>query len=647
MATIEQRLQTAIRDQQAGRLSQAEAVYRSILQEQPHHPDVLHLLGLTMHQAGRNAEAIDLLSQALAIHPNYPVCHSNLAAVYLAAGRLAEAAAQAREAIRLKPDVVDAHQNLGHAMLRQGKLDEAAAAFREAIRLDPANIDALCNLGDVYQRLRKSMEAVAILTEAVRLFPAHAPARNSLAEALSAAGAPAEAAGHLKEALRLRPNYHEAWHNLGTALEAMRQDDAAIRCFREALRLNPDFTPARTYLAHALEGQGKSEEAVAELEETLRRDPNDAFAFSILGRFVSRGQYRFREEQVRHIEQLTQRPEQHPVDAFRLHQALASHHDREGAIDAAFHHCRRSKEQRGEWDRQRSVAFDPARHRQLIDRTIAVCTPAWFEQVRSFGSESELPIFIVGMMRSGTTLAEQILASHPTVHGSGELRAMYDLAATLPRRLGTDDSYPECLARLDATAARDMAQEYLQTLRVLGGPAQRVVDKMPFNFLRLGIIAALFPRARIIHCVRDPADTCLSCYFQYFSPSYPFTYDLRHLGQYYREYERLMEHWKQVLPVPMFELQYEELIQDAEGTTRRLVAFCGLEWDERCLRFHETQRVVRTASALQVRQGMYRSSVGRWKRYQAHLQPLLEVLGRRIAAESGEGCDATTRNEPR
>ncbi len=642
MATIEQRLQNAIRDQQAGRISEAQAVYRSILQEQPHNPDVLHLLGLAMHQAGRNAEAIDLIRQALVIHPNYPVCHSNLAAVYLSAGRPVEAATHARESIRLKPDLVDAHQNLGHAMQRQGKLDEAAGAFSEALRLDQANVDARCNLGGVYQRQRKPIEAVAILTEAVRLAPAHAPARNSLAEALSAAGAPEEAVGHLREAIRLRPNYHEAWHNLGTALEAMRQDDEASRCFREALRLNPDYIPARTNLAHALEGLGKSEEAVAELEETLRRAPNDAFAFSILGRFVSRGQYRFQEEQVRHIEQLTQRAEQHPVDAYRLHQALASHYDSEGAIDAAFYHCRRSKEQRGEWDRQRGVAFDPARHRQLIDRTIAVCTPAWFERVKSFGIAGELPIFIVGMMRTGTTLAEQILASHPAVHGPGELRAIHDLAASLPRRLGTDDSYPECLARLDAAATQAMAGEYLQTLHALGGPAQRVVDKMPFNFLRLGLIAALFPRARIIHCVRDPADTCLSCYFQYFAPSYPFTYDLRHLGQYYREYERLMEHWKQVLPVPMFELQYEELIQDAEGTTRRLVAFCGLEWDERCLRFHETQRVVRTASALQVRQGMYRSSVGKWKRYEMHLQPLLEVLGRRTTKGTHEARDGAT-----
>ena len=206
----------------------------------------------------------------------------------------------------------------------------------------------------------------------------------------------------------------------------------------------------------------------------------------------------------------------------------------------------------------------------------------------------------------------------------------------MPRRLGTpgdaqcvgaaEDGYPECLARLDAATAQLVAKEYLQKLRQLGGTATRVVDKMPMNFFQLGLIATLFPGARIIHCRRDPVDVCLSCYFQNFAHPHLFTLDLRHLGHYYREYERLMAHWVKVLPLPLLDLHYEELTADQEAASRRLLAFCGLEWDERCLRFHDTQRVVHTSSVLQVRQPMYRSSVGRWKRYEAHLQPLLEAL---------------------
>jgi hypothetical protein len=232
------------------------------------------------------------------------------------------------------------------------------------------------------------------------------------------------------------------------------------------------------------------------------------------------------------------------------------------------------------------------------------------------------------MMRSGTSLAEQILASHSAVYGAGELRDIDLLVATLPQRLGAAEGYPACLGRLDAAAVRALADEHLGRLRQRGGAAARVVDKAPFNFLHLSLIVTLFPRARLVHCRRDPVDTCLSCYFQNFGEPMGFTLDLRHLGLYYRAYERLMAHWARVLPVPVFELQYEELTADQEAVSRRLVEFCGLDWDERCLRFHETRRPVRTASTLQVRRPMYQSAVGRWKRYEAHLGPLLEALGR-------------------
>jgi hypothetical protein len=221
---------------------------------------------------------------------------------------------------------------------------------------------------------------------------------------------------------------------------------------------------------------------------------------------------------------------------------------------------------------------------------------------------------------------EQILASHPRVHGAGELsdvERLYTPPASAPSAV----EYPESMNQLDAAAARGMADKYLDRLRQLGGDALRVVDKMPFNFLRLGFIAALFPRARIIHCRRDPVDVCMSCYFQDFSSGHPFALDLANLGLYYREYVRLMDHWKKVLPVPIFDLRYEELTAEQERVSRELLAYCGLEWDERCLRFHETPRMVRTASNLQVRQSLYRSSVGRWKRYEPYIQPLLAALG--------------------
>jgi hypothetical protein len=229
------------------------------------------------------------------------------------------------------------------------------------------------------------------------------------------------------------------------------------------------------------------------------------------------------------------------------------------------------------------------------------------------------------MPRSGTSLAEQILASHPRVRGAGELVDIGKMSTLLPGRLG-GEAYPDCLERLDRATARTLAEEYQGSLRQHGGAAERVVDKMPHNYLHLGLIAALFPRSRIVHCRRDPVDTCLSCYFQEFVNPLPYGPDLASLGRYYREYERLMAHYAQVLPLPLFELNYEELTAQQEAVSRRLVEFCGLDWDDRCLRFHETARTVRTSSSLQVRKPMYTSSVGRWKRYEAHLGPLLDAL---------------------
>jgi len=367
-------------------------------------------------------------------------------------------------------------------------------------------------------------------------------------------------------------------------------------------------------------------EALAEFQETLRRDPTNAMAIAGMSQLPQAGLYSFSDEEIRNLQELAERKDLPLDDQSRLHFALAGIFDKTGSPAKAFQHCCFGNQFRKEFERSRGIIYDPAAHRHFVARIIDTFTPAYFNRVKSFGLDSELPIFIVGMLRSGTTLVEQILASHPRVHGAGELQDLNRLIKTLPRRPGTTEGYPESMAGVDGETARALAEAYLQRLRQLGGESARVVDKLPFNFLYLGVIATLFPRARIIHCRRDPVDTCLSCFFQDFGDPLPFTWDLRHLGHYYREYERLMAHWGKVLPVPLFEVFYEDITANQESTTRRLLAFCGLDWDERCLHFNDTQRVVRTASILQVRQPIYRTSVGRWKRYEAQLQPLLEVL---------------------
>jgi tetratricopeptide (TPR) repeat protein len=627
MQTIPQRLAEAGEHRQAGRLSEAEAIYRAILAETPQNPQVLHLLGTLVHQTGRHEEALGLIARALVAQGPHPMLYANLATVCLALDRLDEAERNCRLALELQPDLANAHFCLGVVHYRRGQHAEAEAAFRAAARHDPRRGDA-----------RRRMEArppeqlfaiVAQLRDRTEAEPANDDLRRELAMALLSDRRPEEAKVAIHEALRLRPDVADSHGILGLAHQQLEEMAEAAECFRAAIRLNPAHIQARCDLGHALDTLGRTEEAVEQYRAVLAQEPNHAQAFSALSKLVAAGHDRFSEEELRRFETMASRPDLSLPDQCRLHYALAQVLERNGDPAVAFEHARLANAARAEFDRVRGHVFDPDEHRRYIERLIAMFTPEYFARTRSFGSNSELPVFVIGMMRSGTTLTEQILASHPSVHGAGELREMGLASTGMPQRLGTSVSYPECMAQLDAVTAQSTAEAHLRMLKRRGGAALRVVDKYPLNFLCLGTIATLFPHARIIHCNRDPIDTCVSCYFQDLFDPFPFKHNLAHLGEYYRQYQRLLDYWRAALPMPIFELHYEELTAEPEAVSRRLVEFCGLEWDERCLSFHTTERPVRTASMLQVRKPMYRSAVGRWKRYEKQLQPLIDALQQR------------------
>jgi tetratricopeptide (TPR) repeat protein len=421
------------------------------------------------------------------------------------------------------------------------------------------------------------------------------PTSATLASALAfrRAGDLGQAEEVYNQILQADPLQVEALQGLaGIAYQLGRYDqgrfDEARTHFLKALALQPDFAPATFFLA---------------------RD----------------GRQPFTDADVARIEQLLRRDSLPPRDRINLHFALGRLHDRAKAFDEAFHHCDQGNTAKKEVLRLQGNTFQSAAHAQFIDRLIASFDPEFFRRVCSFGSDSELPVFIVGMPRSGTSLVEQILASHPAVFGAGELRNMKRFVAELPAELSSPAEFPECLDRLDQETSRRLAERYLERLRLLGGEKLRVTDKLPMNFHQLGLIAALFPRAQIIHCRRDARDVCWSCYFQNFRDIH-FACDLKALGAYHRQYERLMTHWREVLPVPVLEVCYEELVENPERGSREIVAFCQLPWHEECLTFYRTPRSVRTASNMQVRQPVYKRSVGYWKNYEAHLGPLFEAL---------------------
>jgi tetratricopeptide (TPR) repeat protein len=435
----------------------------------------------------------------------------------------------------------------------------------------------------------------------------------------------------LRRAVALLPQAAVLHWKLGQELVDLGQVEEAAACYREALRLQPDLAEAHANLAELLLEEGRREEATSCYHQALRLDPG---CVSALSQAAIYNVFPLTSLELARMGALASDARLSRTDAARLHFGLGNVHDRAGAYEEAFRHFQQANALRQAACRDENQGYDAAAHNAWTSEMIASCNARYFQRIRGFGRDSQRPVFIVGMLRSGTSLVEQILASHPQIHGAGELFDITALAIGLPCRLGVaarsdlpGEAYPACLATLDAATATALADEYLSHLERLDSSAPRVTDKMPTNFEHLGLIAALSPRARVIHCSRDPLDVCLSCYFQHFT-SMNFTYALEDLAAFYQDYERLMRHWQALLPLAFLEVAYEDLVSAPERVSRELVAFCDLEWDDRCLAYHQTQRRVRTASMAQVRQPIYTRSVGRWRHYAAHLGPLLRALGR-------------------
>jgi tetratricopeptide (TPR) repeat protein len=628
-----------------GRLDEAVPHLEEAVRLEPHLPGAQYLLGHALRAQGRPDRAVPhlvkafLLSHAAAPHPR-PLCNQpapppraprpqgpadGLAARARAAlreGRPEEALTQCREALRLDPDCVEAHVVQGLLLGKQGRLQEASTAFLHALRVEPAHAEAALHLGTALREQGRLERAAAYLEYALDLQPGLAAAHSKRGLVLSDLGELEAAAAAYREALRLEPDLVPALSHLGILLEELSQPEEGQRLLERALDLGAGQPQVHVHYGLSLANQGRLPEARAQFLQALAGDPDCAAALFFLARD---GTHSFTDADLGRMRDLLRRDTLRPRDRINLHFALAHVLDRAGNFDEAFRHCDQGNAHKRDLLRLQGNAFQPDAHARLVARLIDAFPPGHFERTRSFGSASDLPVFIVGMPRSGTSLVEQILASHPAVFGAGEIRALGRFIAELPAALSSPAEYPECLAGLGPATSRLLAQRYVDGLRRLGGEKLRVTDKTPTNFHHLGLIATFLPGARIIHCRRDPRDTCWSCYFQNFR-EVPFACDLALLGAYYREYDRLLGHWKEVLPVPILEVRYEELVEDPGRVSRAILAHCGLPWDDACARFYETRRLVRTASNLQVRRPVYKGSVGYWKNYAAHLGPLLQAL---------------------
>jgi tetratricopeptide (TPR) repeat protein len=505
----------------------------------------------------------------------------------------------------------------GIELQRAQRFKEAEYHYQLVLREDPDQPDALNLLGTLAAEAKRYDKSVEYLERAVKARPKDPLFRNNLANAYILDGQHESAIAHLRRAIKAKPRFLEALCNLGRALRGTGKQAQAIEWFDKALALDARHRTALTGRSETLAELGRLAEAETGYRTVIAQYPGDA-----QGYFGLAGTRTFAVEdpEVATIEGLLRNDLLAQQDSELLHSAAGKIYNDQKRFDEAFAHFQKAKEISGR-------DFDVATHATFIDRTTALFSPLFFAARKGFGDESERPVFIVGMPRSGTTLTEQILSSHPHVYGAGELHDMQAIVRRVAGRVRESESYFQRLADLDHKQCLDAAREYLGVLAKLSPAAARVTDKMPHNFEALGFIALLYPNARVIHCRRDPLDNCVSCFTHRFNSFHGYNASLTKLGLYYRQYDRLMAHWRKVLPLRMLEVRYEDTIADQEGMSRKLIAFLGLDWDEACLAYHENERSVRTLSRWQVRQPIYSSSVKRWRNYEAHLGPLIAALG--------------------
>ena len=448
---------------------------------------------------------------------------------------------------------------------------------------------------------------------AVRLQPDNARFLFQLAVCEWRLGRP-EAGAHFCKAVELGPQFALAHAVLGVWSSQNGRIDVAERASSRAMELAPDDNKVIFSRASVLESLGEMDAAWRLVERLVQRQ---FLATPLIGMYGRMANYRSRQpEALKLIEDRLVGSQLSPANRSRLHFTAAELLDSLGQYDEAFDHARRGNEL------VRPV-YDRAAHEGAFQFFIDYFTRTRIAELPKGSDPSDKPVFIVGMPRSGTSLVEQILASHPAVHGGGELEFMPRVTASAAAMLSAArQQHPPGADRLTAEQTDALGQMYLRQVVALNPAAARITDKLPLNFLHLGLVALVLPGARVIDCGRDPRDTCLSCFMTMFEAGNDFAYDLGDTAHFYGQYQRLMQHWKSVLDLPILDVMYEDVVSDVEGQTRRMLDFLGLQWDDRCLRFHDNKRPVTTASIQQVRRPLYQSSIGRWRHYANHLGEL-------------------------
>lgn len=638
---------SAQRFHQAGELRQAEHLYRDILRRDPGHAGAAGALGVIACQTGNLQAGIQLLREALAHAPDDADIANNLGMALMTSGDAAAARPLFEQALAARGRFPEAHFNCGNACLAEGHQAAAEKHYRAALRQRADYVDAANNLGNLLFDGGRMDEAAQLMHKVTQLAPRFAPGQLGLARALAGAGRTEQAIAACERALALDDTQLAAWELLALCQRRAGDLESAAAALSRATRLAPQAATLHDQRGLLHYSLGQVEEALIAFQAAESLAPASPQAATHVGLALSaRGDREAARQAFEralavapgHAEALRNLAEMGDDDALeqRIEEALANATET-GARSQLLFAQGRLRDRRGDYDaafesfsaanalRRLEVPFDRDGQRDFINAIIETFSEDFMRRAADLADASERPVFILGMPRSGTTLVEQIVASHSDVHGAGELVFFPARLPALSRREGQGGGYPRGLGRRLAELGR-LAPRYLALLAGRDATAARVTDKMPYNFLYLGAIAALFPRARVIHCRRDALATCHSIFTRDLAGSHPYSYDLESLAEAYAGYRRLMDHWRERLSIARLDLDYEALLDDQEGQSRRLIEFLGLPWQDACLRFHESRRAVATASQWQVRRPLYAEARDHWRHYARPLEPLAAAL---------------------
>jgi tetratricopeptide (TPR) repeat protein len=627
---------------QGHKFDDAEKLALSLTEKCPKHPYPWKVLGVLQKEKGQFFDALYSMQQSVDLAPKDSQAHFNLGVTLKKLGRLDDAEASYAQAIILKPDFAQAHYNLGNTLARMGRLEEAEASYAQAIFLKPDFAQAHNNLGDTLKQLGRLDEAEARYSQAIQLKPESAEAHNNLGVTLKELGRLDEAEACYVQAIALKPDSANAYYSLGNILRELDRLDEAEERYSQAIHLKPEFFEAHNNLGVTLKQMGKLDEAKIVFAQVIAKKPNFAEAYSNLGNTLKQ-LGRLDEAEERYSQAIKLKPEF--AEAHRHLSSMKSFkfHDeqylkmQELHLDGSL-----SEEQRchinfglakacedlgnfkqaykyyneGNMLRKKQLNYDIHQDIEIFNQI-----KYNYQQTSKISLEKNnlpdnpKPIFIVGMPRSGTSLAEQIISSHPQIIGAGELPFVGKFGGLLARGL----------SKIDATSLLDFRTKYLKKLQKIANDKLIVTDKMPQNFRFIGLITAAFPEAKIVHVKRNPAAVCWANYKQYFiSKNIGFCYSLEDVAKYHMLYENLMEFWESSLSQKIYQLNYELLVESQESETKKLIDYLGLDWDEKCLSPEKNKRSVATASNIQIRKKVYQGSSQQWKKYEPFLNGALD-----------------------